>query len=412
MEETKTCPYCGEEILAVAKKCKHCGEWLPVEKTKIPCPICGEGIDEDTVVCPHCNEKVKEEAPTPTTPVNNPTPKPDGEKKNWKMIGGIAGCAVLVIAIIAWALSSGSGESGNSNTNSEELGYDTEVVELVGSDEMPIDADLSETIKSRITSIYADALNNRSGCEKKYFTTELYSLYIKEAQSSQGEIGAIDYDIWSQSQDPYQPKATIESINVSGNTFATVHVAITDGSTSKVVLTMKYERGNWFVDELQDAGGSLRARLNGSNTSNASTSSSNWQFGNYKDEFGDTTNKHVIGAGVKTEYGSLVGIYISKDEMTFDCSDCASVHMGSESRLSIKKSDGSTVRIPIIVKDKNLVVFSSSSIQDLVQIFEQGNFKICIQDAIDISEGADHTYNITVRGELRGVRDAMSQWIK
>ena len=28
MEETKNCPYCGEEILAGAKKCKHCGEWL------------------------------------------------------------------------------------------------------------------------------------------------------------------------------------------------------------------------------------------------------------------------------------------------------------------------------------------------------------------------------------------------
>lgn len=27
-EPTKRCPMCGEEILAVAKKCKHCGEYL------------------------------------------------------------------------------------------------------------------------------------------------------------------------------------------------------------------------------------------------------------------------------------------------------------------------------------------------------------------------------------------------
>ena len=26
--ETKNCPFCGEEVLATAKKCKHCGEWL------------------------------------------------------------------------------------------------------------------------------------------------------------------------------------------------------------------------------------------------------------------------------------------------------------------------------------------------------------------------------------------------
>ncbi|MCF0186724.1 MAG: hypothetical protein HUJ98_09600 [Bacteroidaceae bacterium] len=25
---TKKCPYCGGEILEVAKKCKHCGRWL------------------------------------------------------------------------------------------------------------------------------------------------------------------------------------------------------------------------------------------------------------------------------------------------------------------------------------------------------------------------------------------------
>lgn len=39
-KDTKNCPYCGEEILAVAKKCKHCGEWLDkTSKPNTPVPI-------------------------------------------------------------------------------------------------------------------------------------------------------------------------------------------------------------------------------------------------------------------------------------------------------------------------------------------------------------------------------------
>ena len=56
-QKTKKCPYCGEEILAVAKKCKHCGEWLENEvQVMKACPVCGEMIDANLTVCPHCDE--------------------------------------------------------------------------------------------------------------------------------------------------------------------------------------------------------------------------------------------------------------------------------------------------------------------------------------------------------------------
>ena len=51
MEETKLCPFCGQEIKSSAKKCIHCGKWL--EKK---CPACGEWIKIDANKCRYCGE--------------------------------------------------------------------------------------------------------------------------------------------------------------------------------------------------------------------------------------------------------------------------------------------------------------------------------------------------------------------
>ena len=104
--DTRNCPYCGEEILAVAKKCKHCGEWLP--KDEEPKEAQEEVQPEQTPVEPEVISQPKpQESPTimPSEKVQEDAttemPHKIAEPSRWKKSKyGYLICAVIGIVLL------------------------------------------------------------------------------------------------------------------------------------------------------------------------------------------------------------------------------------------------------------------------------------------------------------------------
>lgn len=144
-KETKRCPYCGEVILAVAKKCKHCGEWLNNEtKPEVKMP---SSVNPQNTVS-NIKSAVKE-----TTNKIQESKTADKQKKS--VIYYILG-AVVVVAIIT--ITTINHPSSTISSYNDEI----DSVEIVAVEEMPIDVNEYDS-ESEYKEKFNEALQEISG---------------------------------------------------------------------------------------------------------------------------------------------------------------------------------------------------------------------------------------------------------
>lgn len=111
---------------------------------------------------------------------------------------------------------------------------------------------LIEDIQERIENIYAETLTGNGGLFvlQKYCTSSFCDLYSKYEEASEGSIGSLDYNLWSQAQDVSEPKIEVKSVNVESLVSAKVKIALTNfGQTKTITLPLVLENDRWMIDD-------------------------------------------------------------------------------------------------------------------------------------------------------------------
>lgn len=159
-------------------------------------------------------------------------------------------CGMMIIVAAAVALT----KLENGNYGSNEI-YDSSVYDD-SSDDISDNAEDISDLKKRINRIYKYAFSGKGDAEKKFFSRKLYGLWKDEQKASEEYgIGAIEFDIWSLSQDPADPQIEIGEINCMGALKYSVTLMVVnkyEDRTDKqaVVLLMVKERGDWFIGDI------------------------------------------------------------------------------------------------------------------------------------------------------------------
>lgn len=254
MDDTKICPYCGEEIKAVAKKCRFCGQWLNEETNEV--------VAKDEEVKPQEDAPVEQVAPNEEAEEDNKATdtvvasKPDSETSTKGSAGSKKNAVYWVVGILAAVVLVGIGFLlGNKKSDTPAEPQQTAVEET--------NPDIQ--LKKRIEAIYADVFSSpEANCESRYLTSEFYNLYV-QARDKSG-VGAREWKktIWLNGQDWRKMSANVTEIGDLPAGGANVYLELTDNNDNivkNVLLTIEDAKGNCRIKDICYSGLSVKDGL-------------------------------------------------------------------------------------------------------------------------------------------------------
>ncbi len=248
------CKYCGQEIENEAQFCPNCGKDLSKLKK---CVNCHEILDNDSEFCPLCGTK---------------QPKVEVKKKSSKKWLWVVLLVILLGVIgVIYSIISGKIDLTNTNENltqqidiatqndiSENAPRENEMKEVLYSENDFTKKKTKEYVKQRVTYIYNEVFSHEEDYNynpDSLFCSEEFIKLAKfcEKLMSEGEIGPIEVNYWVQSQDCYHPSFEFLDVVELEETLSAAKIYVHSFGESQdkvaVLLMLKFERGDWFMDD-------------------------------------------------------------------------------------------------------------------------------------------------------------------
>ena len=249
MEETKKCPYCGEEILAVAKKCKHCKKWLTDSEREI------EPVDnnEPEIVDGEISDSI-EVNETPVSAANQPV-QGDLNKSSNKIVWIALAAFAVLLAIFVWRMTDGGEDLDKEN----EIAMQKIQSPSNQEESNTIDPITEQNIRSRIeeifTATFGDSKKSEANYEARYFSSELYNTYFsaKEMADKHVDVG-MNKNLWYLAKNWSKLEYKINKIKPTTSSFVIVDMDISNPQNKRefgnMDLSLYKDGEEWKIDDM------------------------------------------------------------------------------------------------------------------------------------------------------------------